>query len=195
MKKNFRTLETLGKPVVALPQRRGARRRLGGGADRPLPHRRSTTRRSSSALPEVTLGLIPGATGITKMTRLLGLMGAQPYLLEGKLFGPREALELGLVSTTWWPTPASCAPRRWPGSPPIRDATQPWDGKDYRMPGGTPRQPEDRRRRWPSRRRMLTQKTRGLYPAPEAIAGGDGRRRAGRLRHRDCASRAATSPS
>ena len=39
-------------------------------------------------LPEVTLGLLPGAGGITKMTRQLGLMGAQPYLLEGKLFGP-----------------------------------------------------------------------------------------------------------
>ena len=48
-------------------------------------------------LPEMTLGLIPGATGITKMARLLGLVGAQPYLLEGRLFGPREALELGLV--------------------------------------------------------------------------------------------------
>ena len=48
-------------------------------------------------LPEITLGLIPGATGVTKMTRLLGLMAAQPYLLEGKLFGPREARELGWV--------------------------------------------------------------------------------------------------
>src|SRR4029079_805860 len=47
--------------------------------------------------PEVSLGLIPGATGITKMVRLLGLMAAQPYLLEGRLLEPREALELGLV--------------------------------------------------------------------------------------------------
>ena len=48
-------------------------------------------------LPELTLGLIPGAGGITKMTRLLGLTGAQPYLMEGKLFSPHKALELGLV--------------------------------------------------------------------------------------------------
>ncbi len=38
-KKNFRTLETLGKPVVSLPERHGAGRRLGSGAGRPLPHR------------------------------------------------------------------------------------------------------------------------------------------------------------
>ena len=34
------------------------------------------------------------------------------------------------------------------------------------MPGGTPGEPEDRRRRWRSRRRCSPQKTRGLYPAP-----------------------------
>ena len=48
-------------------------------------------------LPELTLGLIPGAGGITKMTRLLGLMGAQPYVLESKLFSPREGMDIGVI--------------------------------------------------------------------------------------------------
>ena len=95
-KKNFRTLETLGKPVVSCLN--GAA--LGGGWEVALVgHYRVAVDnpKIQFGLPEITLGLIPGASGITKMTRLLGLMGAQPYILESKLFSPREALELGLV--------------------------------------------------------------------------------------------------
>ena len=66
-------------------------------------------------LPEITLGLIPGASGITKMTRLLGLMGAQPYILESRLFNPHEALELAWCRSSS-PMRRHCVPRRWPGS-------------------------------------------------------------------------------
>jgi 3-hydroxyacyl-CoA dehydrogenase/enoyl-CoA hydratase/3-hydroxybutyryl-CoA epimerase len=103
-KKNFRTLETLGKPVVSCIN--GAA--LGGGWEVALVgHYRMAVDdpKIQLGLPEITLGLIPGASGITKMTRLLGLMGAQPYILESKLFNPREALELGLVHELV-PTPA-----------------------------------------------------------------------------------------
>lgn len=96
LKHAFRRIETLGKPVVALLQ--GAA--LGGGWELALvAHARFALNQPkiSFGLPEVSLGLIPGATGITKMTRLLGLTGAQPYLMEGKLFSPHKALELGLV--------------------------------------------------------------------------------------------------
>ena len=96
VKKAFRRIETMGKPVVALLQ--GAA--LGGGWELALiAHARFALDQPKIAfgLPEVTLGLIPGATGITKMTRLLGLMAAQPYLMEGKLFNPSEAQSLGLV--------------------------------------------------------------------------------------------------
>ncbi len=96
MKKHFRTLETLGIPVVACLN--GAA--LGGGWEVALvAHYRIAVAdpKVQFGLPEVTLGLMPGATGVTKMTRLLGLMGAQPYILEGKLFNPAEALELQLV--------------------------------------------------------------------------------------------------
>src|SRR6516164_800640 len=68
--KSYRTLETLGRPVVAL---------LTGSALGDAKIR--------FGMPEVTLGLIPGATGITKTVRTFGLMDARPYLLEGKLFG------------------------------------------------------------------------------------------------------------
>jgi enoyl-CoA hydratase/carnithine racemase len=96
VKRAFRRIETMGKPVVALLQ--GAA--LGGGWEIALiAHARFALDQPKIlfGLPEVTLGLSPGATGITKMTRLLGLMAAQPYLMEGKLFNPSEALSLGLV--------------------------------------------------------------------------------------------------
>ena len=73
LKHAFRRIETLGKPVVALLQ--GAA--LGGGWELALvAHARFALNQPkiSFGLPEVSLGLIPGATGITKMTRLLGLI-------------------------------------------------------------------------------------------------------------------------
>ena len=57
------------------------------------------------------------------------------------------------------------------------------------MPGGTPASPKIAAVLAVAPA-MLAQKTRGLYPAPAGDPRGDGRRRAGRLRHRRCASRA-----
>ena len=164
-KKNFRTLETLGLPVVTCLN--GAA--LGGGWELALVghHRIAIDNpKIQLGLPEVTLGLIPGATGITKMTRLLGLMGAQPYVLEGKLFNPRQALDLGLVHEL---VPDAAALRAaalaWIAT--HRKAQQPWDAKDHKMPGGTPSNPKIAGMLSVAPA-VLKQKTRGLYPAPEA---------------------------
>ena len=164
-KKNFRTLETLGLPVVTCLN--GAA--LGGGWELALVghHRIAIDNpKIQLGLPEVTLGLIPGATGITKMTRLLGLMGAQPYVLEGKLFNPRQALDLGLVHELVPDTNAlRAAALAWIATHP--KAQQPWDAKDYKMPGGTPSNPKIAGMLSVAPA-VLKQKTRGLYPAPEA---------------------------
>jgi 3-hydroxyacyl-CoA dehydrogenase / enoyl-CoA hydratase / 3-hydroxybutyryl-CoA epimerase len=169
-KKNFRTLETLGVPVVSCIN--GAA--LGGGWEVALVghHRVAVDNpKIQLGLPEITLGLIPGATGITKMTRLLGLMGAQPFILESKLFNPREALELGLVHEL---VPANgddvaaslrTAALLWIAANP--KAQHPWDAKDYKIPGGTPANPKIAGMLTVAPA-MLKQKTRGLYPAPEA---------------------------
>ena len=96
VKKNFRTLETLGVPVVSCLNGTA----LGGGWEVALiGHHRIAIddRKIQFGLPEVTLGLLPGASGVTKMTRHLGLLGAQPYLVEGKTFTPAQAHEMGLV--------------------------------------------------------------------------------------------------
>ncbi len=164
-KKNFRTLETLGVPVVSCIN--GAA--LGGGWEVALVghHRIAVDNpKIQLGLPEITLGLIPGATGITKMVRLLGLMGAQPYILESQLFNPRQALERGLVHELVGSDaelrPAALA---WIAAHPT--ARHPWDEKDYRLPGGLPSSPKlaGMLSVAPA---VLKQKTRGLYPAPEA---------------------------
>ena len=93
IKKNFRTIETLGIPVVSCLNGSA----LGGGWEVALiGHHRIAIRNPQTqfGLPEVTLGLIPGGGGITKMTRALGLLAAQPYILESKLIDPEQALKL-----------------------------------------------------------------------------------------------------
>jgi len=140
IKRSFRRMETLGKPVVACLNGSA----LGGGWELALAaHHRVAIDdpRIQFGTPEVTLGLLPGASGITKTVRLLGLAAAQPYLLEGKLMRPREAARLGLVHELV----ADADELRAHAQAFIRanaQAKQPWDEKDYRIPGGGPSSPK-----------------------------------------------------
>jgi 3-hydroxyacyl-CoA dehydrogenase/enoyl-CoA hydratase/3-hydroxybutyryl-CoA epimerase len=164
VKKNFRTLETLGKPVVSCLNGTA----LGGGWEVALiGHHRIAVDdpKIQFGTPEVTLGLLPGAGGVTKMTRLLGLMGAQPYIIEGKLFSPREALELGVVHELV-PEAAALRPAALAWIEAHPQAQHPWDDKNYRMPGGSPDSPKIAGGLAVAPA-MLKQKTRGLYPAAE----------------------------
>ncbi len=166
MKRSLRRIETLGRPVVALLT--GAA--LGGGWEVALAaHARFALddNKIQFGMPEVSLGLMPGATGVTKTVRLLGLTAAEPFLLEGQLFGPREALELRLVHGLGDSVESLHAQAlAWIADHP--DVTQPWDRKDYKMPGGTPLSPKIAAglAMAPA---MLAQRTRGLYPAAQAI--------------------------
>ena len=166
LKQAFRRIETLGKPVVAILN--GAA--LGGGWELALvAHARFALHHPNIlfGLPEVTLGLIPGATGITKMTRLLGLMAAQPYLMEGKLFNPQQALALGLVQGLGTTidelrTMALDFIRSHP------QASQAWDVKGFKMPGGSVNSPA-LAAGLAVAPAMLFHKAHGLYPAAQAI--------------------------
>ncbi len=170
LKKNFRILETLGKPVVSLLNGTA----LGGGWEVALlgHHRIAIDHpKRQFGLPEVTLGLLPGASGVTKMTRHLGLMGAQPYLVEGKLFNPSQGQALGLVHDLVPPGPDAAAEMRqralaWIAANP--NAQHPWEAKGYKVPGGLPSNPAVAQM-LPVAPAMIKKQTRGLYPAPEAI--------------------------
>jgi 3-hydroxyacyl-CoA dehydrogenase / enoyl-CoA hydratase / 3-hydroxybutyryl-CoA epimerase len=170
VKKNFRAIETLGKPVVSCLNGSA----LGGGWEVALlgHHRIAVDDPAIQfGLPEVTLGLLPGASGVTKMTRHLGLLRAQPFLVEGKLFGPREALELGLVHELVGAAAAlRDAALAWLAAhhADAAAACHPWDAKDYRIPGGNAANPK-LAAALSVAPAMLKKRTRGLYPAPEAI--------------------------
>ena len=93
----LRRLETLGKPVVACIN--GAA--LGGGLEIALAcHRRIVVDDPKIQLgqPEVQLGLLPGAGGVVRVTRMLGIVnGLMQVLLQGQRIRPAQAKEIGLV--------------------------------------------------------------------------------------------------
>src|SRR3954449_7719162 len=97
MKADFRRLEKLGKPTVAALN--GAA--LGGGLEIALSCNRRIALDNPKAqfgLPEVTLGLLPGAGGVTRIVRLLGIAdGLMKVLLQGTRYKAAEAVELGIV--------------------------------------------------------------------------------------------------
>jgi 3-hydroxyacyl-CoA dehydrogenase/enoyl-CoA hydratase/3-hydroxybutyryl-CoA epimerase len=140
IKADLRRLETLGKPVVAALN--GAA--LGGGLEIALScHHRVAldNRKSQFGLPEVTLGLLPGGGGVTRIVRLLGLAdGLMKVLLQGNRYNAQQAIEIGIVDEIA-ATPEAMleAARTWIKANP--DAVQPWDAKGYRMPGGSPSSP------------------------------------------------------
>jgi 3-hydroxyacyl-CoA dehydrogenase/enoyl-CoA hydratase/3-hydroxybutyryl-CoA epimerase len=94
--KGFERLERFPKPVVAAIH--GAA--LGGGLELALAcHWRIATddKKTSLGLPEVQLGLIPGAGGTQRLPRLVGIATALDLILAGKTVKARKALKIGLV--------------------------------------------------------------------------------------------------
>ena len=162
----LRKIETLGKPVVAAIN--GAA--LGGGWEIALSaHHRIALNdpKIKLGLPEVTLGLLPGAGGVVKMVRLLGLQNAFPFLMEGKQFDVKKGVSLGLIHDTADNAEDLLAKARtWIKANP--KSQQPYDVKGYKIPGGDPRTPAVAQvlAIAPA---MLRDKTKGCYPAPEAI--------------------------
>lgn len=88
------TVESLDKPVVAALH--GAA--LGGGLELALgAHGRVALAGASLGLPEVALGLLPGAGGTQRLPRLIGAAAALRMMLTGLPVTAAEAFDLGLV--------------------------------------------------------------------------------------------------
>ncbi|KVD88973.1 3-hydroxyacyl-CoA dehydrogenase [Burkholderia sp. ABCPW 14] len=87
-------IETSGKPVVVALH--GAT--LGGGLEIALAaHYRIAVPGAKLGLPEVQLGLLPGAGGTQRTPRLIGAKAALDLMLSGRHASAEEALTLGLV--------------------------------------------------------------------------------------------------
>jgi 3-hydroxyacyl-CoA dehydrogenase / enoyl-CoA hydratase / 3-hydroxybutyryl-CoA epimerase len=165
----MRRLETLGKPVVAAVN--GAA--LGGGFEIALAcHHRVIVDDSKAVVgfPEVQLGLLPGAGGVVRTVRMIGIMQAlMGLLLQAQKLKPAKALEMGLVdeivATREDLIPAAKA---WIKENP--EAQQPWDAdKKYKIPGGTPSTPSFAAN-LPAFPANLRKQLKGAkYPAPVAI--------------------------
>jgi 3-hydroxyacyl-CoA dehydrogenase/enoyl-CoA hydratase/3-hydroxybutyryl-CoA epimerase len=140
IKAQLRRLETLGRPVVAAIN--GAA--LGGGLEITLAcHHRIAADVKGTVLgtPEVTLGLLPGAGGVTRTVRMLGIQSALlNVLLQGQRHKPRAALDLGLVDEVV-DSVDELVPRakEWIRANP--EAGQPWEVKGFKIPGGSPSNP------------------------------------------------------
>ena len=71
---------------------------LGGGLEVALgAHRRIALSSAMLGLPEVTLGILPGAGGTQRTPRLVGVAKALDLILGGKPVGAAQALDIGLV--------------------------------------------------------------------------------------------------
>ena len=140
LKDQLRRLEKLGKPVVAAINGTA----LGGGLEITLAaHRRIAADVPGCQLgqPEVTLGLLPGAGGITRLVRMMGIQNAlTKVILTGTKFSPREALELKIVDEVVGSVD-ELVPRAkaWIAANPA--AVQPWDVKGFEIPGGSAASP------------------------------------------------------
>ncbi len=156
-----------GKPIVAaLPGTA-----LGIGLELPLSCHRiiaADNPKAKIGLPEIMVGIFPGAGGTTRLSRKLGAMMAAPFLLEGKLSSPKEARGAGLIDEVVAPEDLLSRAKEWVLSATEADLVKPWDQKGYKMPGGTPYSAPG----FPTfvgASAMVHGKTMGVYPAAKAL--------------------------
>ncbi|KWZ40220.1 3-hydroxyacyl-CoA dehydrogenase [Burkholderia savannae] len=163
----LRALETGGKPVaIAMP---GSA--LGGGLEIALAgHYRvaADNPKARFGLPEVTLGLLPGGGGTQRLPRLVGVQASLPLLLEGKRLKAADALKAGILHAVVPAGEESAAARAWLLDASRRTATQPWDAKGFRIPGGALTHPSVQQV-FMAANALARQKTYGNYPAVASI--------------------------
>ena len=141
MKASLRRIEKLPVPVVAAIN--GAA--LGGGLEVALAANyrvAADARGSKIGLPEVTLGLLPGGGGVSRVVRMIGIQAAlMKVILTGAQMNPSKALATGLVDEVVAPEALLESARAWLLGDSAK-ATQPWDEKGFKIPGGDPKNPK-----------------------------------------------------
>jgi 3-hydroxyacyl-CoA dehydrogenase/enoyl-CoA hydratase/3-hydroxybutyryl-CoA epimerase len=156
-----------GKPIVAaLPGTA-----LGIGLELPLACHRiiaADNPKAKIGLPEIMVGIFPGAGGTTRLVRKLGALAAAPFLLEGKLSDPKAAKAAGLIDEVVAPEALLARAKEWVLAATESDLVKPWDAKGYKMPGGTPYQPAGFMT-FVGASAMVLGKTMGVYPAAKAL--------------------------
>ncbi|MFT5433965.1 MAG: 3-hydroxyacyl-CoA dehydrogenase/enoyl-CoA hydratase/3-hydroxybutyryl-CoA epimerase, partial [Myxococcota bacterium] len=163
----YRTLETCGVPVVAAIT--GAA--LGGGYELTLAcHHRIAldSPKIQIGLPEVNLGVIPGAGGTQRLPYLIGMQAAIEHMAAGFPVRAAKAKKLGMVDALAdsRETLMDMA-RAWIAENP--KPKQPWDQKKWTWPGGVRPNTPGAMQLLVGASAFLYKKTAGAYPAAEAI--------------------------
>ncbi|XDA97230.1 3-hydroxyacyl-CoA dehydrogenase NAD-binding domain-containing protein [Sulfitobacter sp. LCG007] len=154
-----------GKPIAAALPGTAA----GIGLELPLATHRIFAAENPKArigLPEIMVGIFPGAGGTTRISRKLGAMAAAPVLLEGKMMSPGDAKAAGIIDEVV-ADPLGAA-RDWVLSAKDADLVKPWDAKGYKMPGGAPYHPAGFMT-FVGASAMVNGKTKGAFPAARAL--------------------------
>ena len=163
----FRKLETCGKPLVAAINGTA----LGGGLELCLAchHRVALANpKARIGLPEVQVGLLPGAGGTQRLPRMIGAEKALMLMVEGTHLDPAKAHETGFIEELA-ATPEEMIARAKTWILEKGDPVQPWDKKGFKFPGGAGASRPATAQTFMVGTALVAQKTMRNYPAPIAI--------------------------
>ncbi|QWW68309.1 3-hydroxyacyl-CoA dehydrogenase NAD-binding domain-containing protein [Rhizobium sp. WYJ-E13] len=161
----FRKLETCGKPWVSAINGTC----MGGAFEMSLAcHGRvaSNAKSVKIALPEVKVGIFPGAGGTQRISRLTDAQSALQMMTTGQSLNASRAKAMNLVHQVVEPDQLIPAAKQM-----IKDGLKPvapWDEKGFKVPGGgiwTPAAAQ----LWPAAPAILRRETSGNYPGALAI--------------------------
>ena len=161
----FRKLETCGKPWVSAINGTC----MGGAFEMSLAcHGRvaADSDKVKMALPEVKIGIFPGAGGTQRVPRLTDQQQALQMLTTGQNLSPQKAKGMGLIHEIAEPGKLVETAKAM-----IKNglkAVQPWDEKGFKLPGGQIYSPAGFNL-WPPAIAILRRETFGNYPAAAAI--------------------------
>ncbi|WP_350332831.1 3-hydroxyacyl-CoA dehydrogenase NAD-binding domain-containing protein [Coralliovum pocilloporae] len=161
----FRKLETSKKPWVAALNGTA----MGGAFELALAcHARIAADKSSTkvGLPEIKVGLFPGAGGTTRILRMMDTQNGMQMLLQGKTLDLKKAKGFKLVDVV---VPADdligeAKALLKAGVDPVK----PWDKKGYRLPSGRVYSPAGFQL-WPAAGAIYRRETHDNYPAARAL--------------------------
>jgi 3-hydroxyacyl-CoA dehydrogenase/enoyl-CoA hydratase/3-hydroxybutyryl-CoA epimerase len=156
-----------GKPIAAAVTGTA----MGIGLEIPLACHRifvADNPRTQIGLPEIKVGIFPGAGGTTRLAWKLGAMAAAPLLLEGKALAPAKAKAAGVIDEVVPAADLLDAAKAWVLGAKDDDIVKPWDKKGYKIPGGAPYSAPG----FPTfvgASVMVHANTWGVYPAAKAL--------------------------
>jgi 3-hydroxyacyl-CoA dehydrogenase/enoyl-CoA hydratase/3-hydroxybutyryl-CoA epimerase len=160
-----RRVETCGKPWVAAINGTA----LGGGFELTLAcHHRiaADNGKTRLGLPEVKVGLFPGAGGTQRVSRMLAPADALQFLLKGDQIAVNRAKAMKLVDAVVPAGDLIKAAKDWVKTNPTAKA--PWDTEGFKLPGG-PVYSKAGMMVFPPANAIYRRETYDNYPAARAI--------------------------